>query len=188
MIPALFEPQSETCFGITLSGALVLDGNPDSWASFSVDRDYRYALCRRWNEEAPWFVAVGLNPSTADASKDDPTVRRLIGFARREKCGTLLLVNVFARRATDPRDLLTAPDPVGPRNDEVITIAARMPMMALVVAAWGSAPGFRLRKRVGEVRIFPRRGRWKCFGRTKSGDPRHPLYLPKTTPIIELEK
>lgn len=177
-------------FGIRLGGDLDVEGTWDSWAAFSPDRRYRYALGRGWNAEAPWFVAVGLNPSTADASQDDPTVRRLLAFARRERCGTLLLVNAFALRATDPLDLVAAirrgQDPVGPHNNEVISIAARAPMLARVVAAWGAPPRKELRHRLRAMVAWPRRGRWECLGQTKGGHPRHPLYLPATASIVPL--
>lgn len=176
---------------ISLGGALLLEGTETSWATFSFDRRYRYALGRMWWEESPVLVVAGLNPSTADAQKDDPTIRRLVAFAKRDRFGSLIVVNAFALRATDPLELVAAigrgEDPVGPLNDEVITIAARGPMLARVVAAWGAPPRKELRHRLQAMRSWSRRGRWLCFGRTKEGHPRHPLYLPATAPLVELE-
>jgi hypothetical protein len=79
-----------------------------------------------------------LNPSTADATEDDPTIRRCVGFARRERCGVLEVVNLFAFRATNPQALRSAPDPVGPANDRFIEKAVER--ADLIVVAWGAVP------------------------------------------------
>jgi hypothetical protein len=89
-------------------------------AVFSADRRYRYALTRRWDQARPWVTFVMLNPSTADAFRLDPTVTRCRSRARLLGAGGLLVLNLFAVRATDPRDMRTHPDPVGPDNDWVI--------------------------------------------------------------------
>src|SRR5262249_14212908 len=86
---------------------------------------YRYSLTRRWGDAAePRALFVMLNPSTADAEQDDPTIRRCIGFAKAWGMGSLEVVNLYALRATDPAALLSAPDPIGPKNDTMITSAA----------------------------------------------------------------
>jgi hypothetical protein len=66
------------------------------------------------------MLIIGLNPSTADAISDDATIRRCVGLAKREGCGRLVMLNLFAFRATTPADMFAADDPVGPRNDRVI--------------------------------------------------------------------
>ena len=86
-------------------------------ANFSRCRRYRYALWRRWAPGDDYGLLVGLNPSTADHRRDDPTIRRCIGFARDWGYSGLCVANLFAFRATYPRDLFAADDPVGPRND-----------------------------------------------------------------------
>ena len=114
---------------------------------------------------------VGLNPSTADAAKDDPTVRRCAGFARRWGFGGLYLVNLFACRATDPALFASIPDPVGPDNNAVI---ARTALGAdMVVAAWGNLG--HASERSHDVLAMLQR-RVYCLDCTARGAPRHPLY------------
>src|SRR3954468_18218250 len=107
-------------------------------AILSDDGLYRYRLWRIWDDLAPVMVWVMLNPSTADADVDDPTIRKCIGFAKRHRHGGIILANLFAWRTTDPRELPRAADPVGPANDEHIRWACRAPLLATVVAGWGS--------------------------------------------------
>lgn len=125
------------------------------------------------------LVFVMLNPSTADDSKDDPTIRRCIEFARSEGCGQLFVVNLFAARATNPRDLWGMVDPVGPGNDAAIGEALKL---GTAVAAWGAVrrPQALIRARhvVGSFRV-----RWRCLGLNSDGSPRHPLYVPASTPL-----
>jgi len=105
-------------------------------AVFDPTRTFRYRLSRTWDREGPVVAFVMLNPSTADAEVLDPTVRRCVGFARAWEFGSLEVVNLFAFRATDPRDLLLAAAPVGPDNDQAIVDAASA--ADRVVAAWGT--------------------------------------------------
>ena len=84
-------------------------------AGFSRCGRYRYWLRRRWNGDLPQCTFIGLNPSTADARTNDPTLRRCINFADQWGYGSLLLVNLFALRSTDPRALRLSDDPQGPR-------------------------------------------------------------------------
>lgn len=137
-------------------------------ATFSRDRRYRYRLWRRWDRSRPVVAFVMLNPSTADARRDDPTIRRCIGFARAWGFGGVDVVNLFAYRATDPRDLLRVADPVGPRNWRHIQRAVLG--AALVVAAWGAHPSAARRVPISLPRA-------RCLGLTRTGQPRHPLYL-----------
>ena len=103
-----------------------------------MEGQYRYLLWRYWGE-AKRLVWVLLNPSTADARQDDPTIRRCVGFAKGWGYDGIQVVNLFAYRATDPRELKAVVDPVGPRNDEFIERAARGHEM--VVVAWGANGG-----------------------------------------------
>ena len=138
---------------------------------------YRYRLVRTWDNVLPAATFLMLNPSTADATADDPTIRRCIGYARAWGCGTLSVVNLYAWRATDPAALATATDPVGPGNDDFITEAATAAARegAPLVAAWGAhAPP----ERIADVLALPGMGRLTALALTKSGQPRHPLYLP----------
>jgi hypothetical protein len=114
---------------------------------------------------------VGLNPSTADENADDNTIRRCIGFARDWGFSRLLMVNVFAFRATRPVDLMKSDDPVGPENLEWITRARDASQLVLV--AWGNHGKWRGRDQE-VIGLLP--GAYS-LGVTKSGAPRHPLYV-----------
>lgn len=127
------------------------------------------------------MAIILLNPSTADANRDDPTLRRCIGFAREWGYGALEVVNLFAYRATRPQDLRRARDPVGTANDRHLLAAVKR--AERVVGAWGVHGVFAGREAgvmamlaQAEVRLF-------CLGRTQGGHPRHVLYLPKHTPL-----
>ncbi|MFG0284197.1 MAG: DUF1643 domain-containing protein [Phycisphaerales bacterium JB039] len=141
-------------------------------ATLSPCRRWRYALGRRWGEGPP-VVFIGLNPSTADETVDDPTCRRAMGFARAWGFGACAMVNLFALRTTDPRVLRRAADPVGPEADGWILRA--VDGAPLVIAAWGAHGA--LRGRAGQVLDLLGDRRLHCLGRTKSGQPRHILYL-----------
>lgn len=123
------------------------------------------------------MLFIMLNPSTADAETDDPTIRRCLGFAERHSCTRLTVVNLFAFRATKPSDLLKAEDPVGPHNNGYLDeqIGYHASMRGPIIAAWGSHPFARDRARLLTEK-------WgfclQALGHTKDGSPRHPLYLP----------
>jgi hypothetical protein len=152
-------------------------------ASFSPDRQYRYALWREWSESnARNLVVIGLNPSTADEREDDPTIRRCVAFAKREDCGGLVMLNLFALRATDPRVMKAHPEPIGAENDDAIRHWTRPATgySPLVVAAWG-VHGSHLDRAMTVRLLTPR---LRCFGVTKDGHPRHPLYLRADAPLV----
>ena len=138
---------------------------------------YRYQLGRRWAAGGPVVAFVMLNPSTADAERDDPTIRRCAGFARRWGFAAMTVVNLFALRATDPARLRRARDPVGPANDGHIAAAAAG--ADAVVLAWGAHGDLRGRDR--DVLALLAGVRPACLGVTRGGQPRHPLYLPRAT-------
>lgn len=143
-------------------------------ATFSACGTYRYDLARRWDEAAPRLLFVMLNPSTADAGHDDPTIARCLARARAGGFGAVRVVNLFAFRATHPRDLRRAAEPVGPANDAAILGAARW--ADRIVCAWGVHGSFRdrdyaVRRLLGHRPLYH-------LGLTKAGHPRHPLHLP----------
>ncbi len=142
-------------------------------AEISPDGLYRYLLGRRWGE-GPRATFVMLNPSTADAEQDDPTIRRCVGFAKSWGMGAVQVANLYALRSTDPAALWRAADPVGPDNDAVLTACAMVHEGAPLVAAWGAHAKPR---RVRHVLQLPGFERLQVLGVTKSGQPRHPLYL-----------
>lgn len=143
---------------------------------------YRYRLWRLWDQHAPIMVWVMLNPSTADARTDDPTIRKCVGFAKTHHHGGIIIVNLFAWRATNPKELPTVADPVGPDNDGHIRWAVNGPILATVVAAWGADPFAVRRGTAVRVHIQSQRP-LKCFGKSQAGHPKHPLYLPYATPL-----
>lgn len=152
-----------------------------SHATFSPCRTYRYTLLRDLGMQTPKLTAVMLNPSTADESKDDPTIRRLIGFARSWGHGSLLVLNLFAIRATDPRVMRAAADPVGPENDDHLRAALiETKRLGLpVLAAWG-AHGGHLGRDFHVLHKLVDGVDWRCLGRTHRGHPKHPLYVPSS--------
>ncbi len=148
-------------------------------ATFDATRTYRYALERRWSETAP-AVFVMLNPSAADAFADDPTIRRCTAFARREGCGGLVVVNLYALRATDPRALYKHAEPVGPENDDILYEAQFQG--GPVIAAWGVHGALNSRG-VIVAELLLRASDLMCLGLTKGGHPRHPLFVPADKPL-----
>ena len=92
-------------------------------ARFSKCKSYRYSLGRSWGEGSGKAVFIGLNPSTADQRKDDPTIKRCVGFARAWGCGSMEIVNLFAFCATKPEDLKRYAKPIGRNNDRWIAMA-----------------------------------------------------------------
>jgi len=152
-----------------------------SGAVFDADLRYRYRLWREWDSDRPRLCFVLLNPSTADAAANDPTIRRCIGYGRQWGYGAIDVVNLFAFRATQPADLRRADDPIGPANDdhirEVIEGAGR------VIAAWGNAGVWRGRSAIVAA-LLPVNA--VCFGMTGAGQPRHPLYLARGATTVPL--
>lgn len=147
-------------------------------ATFSDDLEYRYTLGRRWGT-AKTLVVIGLNPSTADENEDDPTIRRCMGFAKRDGYNALLMLNLFAFRATDPRSMMSATDPVGPLNNKILR---ERTLGRDVLVAWGALGSHRGRDREVMGMLEDAR-RVLCLGVTKAGQPKHPLYLRADTPL-----
>lgn len=145
-------------------------------AVISACGKYRYVLTRQVGPEASTAAFVMLNPSTADADTDDPTIRRCIGFARQWGCGKLVVLNLFAFRATKPADLKRAADPVG--SDNLAWFTRSLGGVDLVVCGWGVHGEHMDQDRnildwLNELGVEP-----LALGLTKDGHPRHPLYVP----------
>jgi hypothetical protein len=138
-----------------------------------IDGVYRYSLWRHLGDGPGRVLFVMLNPSTADETTDDPTIRRCATFATGWGYGHLEVCNLFAYRAIDPRQLRRVGDPVGPLNDSMIARAANR--AHCVVVAWG-VEGARSR-RADVVMGLLRSSTVYCVGTTRDGFPRHPLYL-----------
>lgn len=151
-------------------------------ACFSSDRRHRWWLTREWGK-GPWCAVIGLNPSTADENQNDPTIRRCITFAQSWEHGGLLMLNLYAYRATDPRDLWAARkhglDIIGDRNyytDLLHCATVEFPQVSRIVAAWGNAGG----ERGINLGIMAKDAKIKldCLMKSAKGVPLHPLYLP----------
>lgn len=147
-------------------------------ASISECGSYRYCLRREWDTTLPAVLFVGLNPSTATATIDDPTIRRCVRFAKDWGFGSLVMANLFAYRATDPAVLCSVVDPIGPKNDWWLSFLRSR--VELVIAAWGTNGGLLCR----DAKVISKLPNLHCLGLTKSGHPRHPLYLPAATEPI----
>jgi hypothetical protein len=140
-------------------------------AQLSECRLYRFSLFRIWDETKPYALFIGLNPSTADEVEDDPTLTRCINFAKSWGYGGVCMGNLFAYRATSPRDMKAAKDPVGKDNDKWLLQLAKD--AGLVVAAWGNDGVFCGRSKQ-VVELIPSLHYLKL---NMSGQPSHPLYL-----------
>lgn len=145
-------------------------------AVFSDDREYRTRLIRQWDHSLPGVLFFMLNPSTADAFKLDPTVRRCLGFAHRWGYGGFEVRNLFSLRSTDPRKMKRHPDPIGPMD--ILYDSDKFPF---VVAAWGDHGKF-MNRGIAVERAMAEAGYVvHHLGLTKKGYPRHPLYIATDT-------
>lgn len=146
-------------------------------ADFSDCRTWRYRLWRKWNEELPSVVFLMLNPSTADEMTNDPTVERCERYAGRWGFGGMVVLNLFALRSTDPRELEKVDDPVGPENDAWIagTCLGHWTAASPIICAWGNRGSYM--NRATEVVSMIRNMDLRCLGLNKTGQPKHPLYL-----------
>ena len=156
------------------------EGLPERYL-YSPDMVYRYAFGRWWGSDdlATTAVWVLLNPATGDTERRRrPTLDRCIGRSKDLAATGLVIVNLFAFRHTDPKQLRTASDPVGPANDDVLRVLTGAG--ARTVVAWGSHGGLHDRSSaVGPLLAAP-----TCLGVTASGEPRHPLYVSSDAQLV----
>ncbi len=149
-------------------------------ANLSECRKYRYALWRIWDDSKQYAMFIGLNPSIADETDDDPTITRCINFARDWGFGGLCMANLFAFRATDPSEMMSASYPIGIDNDRWLKRLSNN--AGVIVAAWGNDGSFMGRSK--EVaRMFKN---LKCLKMNKTGEPAHPLYQPSVAKLINM--
>lgn len=145
-------------------------------AIFSKCRKYRYVLRRIWDESKPYAMFICLNPSTADETKDDPTVRRCINYSKDWGYGGFVMMNLFAFRATDPKVMKAYPLSIGPNNTYWIEEMAKD--AGIIIAAWGVHGAFKARS-TAVLTLPALKGKIHYLELTKSNQPKHPLYLKK---------
>lgn len=146
----------------------------------SDDRVYRYVLWREWSPGG-YAMFIGLNPSTADETRDDPTIRKCIGFAKLWGLGALCMVNLFAFRATAPNWMKKQDNPVGEHNEYHIISNAKD--AACVVAAWGRHGSHRNQDLAVRDWLSGIGVPLLCLRTNKDGSPQHPLYIPYETTL-----
>lgn len=152
-----------------------MDGHVTKSACISACQKYRYALTRWWDGSLPVVAFIGLNPSTADGSVDDQTIRRCTAYANAWGYGSLVMLNLFALRATNPKELKKAQDPVGPRNDYFI--CSRCRDADKIIVCWGTLGDYLCRDKA-ILSSIPGLKTY-CLKQTVKGFPSHPLYLRK---------
>jgi hypothetical protein len=167
----------------------------DSLFSLNIERDarispcgrYRWSLSRNWDWGRPWLGWIMLNPSTADARTDDPTIKKCMKFARRWGFGGIAVRNLFSFLATDPDDLLPCPDPVG--CEGTAAILDLVGVCPRIIVAWGAIhPQHHCRARAVFDELRRQRVIPFCLGKTAGGWPRHPLFVrDDTNPVPYME-
>ena len=146
----------------------------DIGATFSTDRKYRYSLWRIWNQQPP-CVFILLNPSRADETRDDPTIKRCQGRALRDGWGGIIVVNLFAWQSADPSRLLFVDDPIGQENDEYIRQAVRR--AGMVICGWGTNGMIKDRDTAVLWLVHGEGKPLYALGFNRNGTPKHPLYV-----------
>lgn len=143
-------------------------------AIFDETRTYRYVLIRKISSNLPAILFIMLNPSIADEHKDDPTIRRVIGFAKLWGYGIVLVMNLFAFRSTNPSLIKEVKDPIGKKNDYYLKLISGL--VSKIIVAWGTN-GKYLNRANNIMKILPKKNKLYCLEKTKDGHPRHPLYV-----------
>lgn len=143
-------------------------------ARFSICKTYRYSLWRIWDETKKFISFIGLNPSTADQIFNDSTVTRCINFAYSWGYGGLYMLNEFAYRATEPKEMKKAEDPVGPRNNYWLNFYSKI--TDINIACWGNHGSYMQRNEYIKT-LVPN---LYYLDITKQGEPKHPLYIKST--------
>lgn len=140
-------------------------------ATFSKCRKYRFALERIWDTSKGYVMFIGLNPSTANETENDPTIIRCINFAKSWGYGGVCMTNLFAYCATQPDDMKAQNSPIGADNDMWLSKIAKD--ASVVVAAWGNDGAYLGRSKEVKNIIFD----LHCLQLNQTGEPAHPLYL-----------
>jgi len=142
----------------------------DNGAGFSDDRKYRYVLWRKWDKSKPMLMFIGLNPSTANEDRDDPTIRRVVGLAKTWGYGGVYMLNLFTYVTAYPAELQKSDDPQKYSDYYLIKYSDESDM---IVFAWGNFPEAQERAKA-VISLFPN---GRCLGKNANGSPKHPLYF-----------
>ena len=151
-------------------------------ACFSSCGKYRYYLWRKWDLEKPFIAFVGLNPSTANQTDDDPTIRRVKRFAFDWGYGGIYMLNLFAFVTPYPAELITCGDPIAENNEKLLEIAA---LANEVVYCWGNFNVIGRDIEVVRLLRYTAGVKGYCLGKNANGSPKHPLYLKADTKLEE---
>ena len=143
-------------------------------AEFSIDKKERYSLKREWDKSKNKILYIMLNPSFADDKDDDPTIRRLINFTKKFNSGGFLVGNIFTTITPNPKELDKSKGMSDKNFEELIKLINKVDQ---IVYAWGSS--IEEPQLLKKLVINP-----KCFGKNLNGTPKHPLYLPSQTNLI----
>lgn len=158
-------------------------GEGISGAVFSdAEHHFRYALWRIWDKSGDYLLFVGLNPSTANTLKDDPTITRLVGFAKSWGFGGLFVGNLFSLVSANPDRLYTQPSPELPSGPNDAALKRMCKLSTKVMVGWGNEgrnAGLRPRAVLALIGqpVF-------CIKTTKVGEPSHPLYMPFSSQLM----
>ncbi len=160
----------------------LIDLDQPQGAIFSEDGKYRYALWRVWSQVRPLLLFNGLNPSTADYRRNDPTITRLVVRAAQSGYGGLLGANMYGMVTTDPKKLLEDADPVGPETDDYIHQMLELSERK-ALCGWGSFPAAKIRA-AAMLKMIPEP---YCLGINSDGSPKHPLYIAYDVPMVKYD-
>lgn len=162
---------------------LVFEGDAWAWAVFTPDRTRRLLLGRAWDLDAPTAHWTMINPSKAGAHENDPTIWKVVGFSRR-RAGGVIVSNLTSLISTDPRGLVGRHDLIGPHDEDALRVGSPFGYRVL---AWGAFPSRKVRDALHRQWAAALSGgqRW-CYGKTKDGEPRHPLMLAYATPLVSM--
>ena len=144
-------------------------------AEFSIDKKERYSLKREWDKSKNKILYIMLNPSLADDKNDDPTIRRLINFTKKFNYGGFLVGNIFTTITPNPKELDKSKGMSDKNFEELIKLINKVDQ---IVYAWGSS--IEEPQLLKKLVLSP-----KCFGKNFNGTPKHPLYLPKNSKLID---
>jgi hypothetical protein len=166
-----------------MNSSTISRGTRASGAIFSHCLRYRFELWRNWGTGRK-LAFIGLNPSTADETRNDPTVTRCINFAKRDGFAGMVMLNIFGLRSTDPALILSPSfEPVGQGNDAAILKWLKRHSDVLAVACWGSHRSVAVREADVVALAVKAKNALHCFGVNQDGSPKHPLYLRGDTMI-----